>query len=113
MTHYYNLKKAPFEAIRSGEKVYELRLYDEKRKLLSVGDEIVFDCGDYEETLRVRVKKLHIFGSFEELYKVLPLEKCGYKKEELAAASYKDMEEYYPRERQENYGVVGIETELI
>ena len=32
MIHYMKLKKDPFEAIRSGEKIYELRLLDVKKK---------------------------------------------------------------------------------
>lgn len=32
MIHYMELKKDPFEDIRSGEKIYELRLFDVKKK---------------------------------------------------------------------------------
>ena len=42
MIHYMKLKKDPFEAIRSGEKIYELRLLDVKRKQIKVDDHIVF-----------------------------------------------------------------------
>jgi ASC-1-like (ASCH) protein len=63
---------------------------------------------------RRRVKLfLSVFPSFNELYKVLPLEQCGYLPEELAGASAADMEIYYSPTQQRQYGVVGIEIALI
>ena len=108
------LHARPFSLIASGIKTIELRLLDEKRKLISVGDTLVFkhtqdDC----KTLSCIVKNLHIFHSFEELYRSLPLDKCGYLSSELATASAKDMEEYYSLEEQSRYGVVGIEIQLL
>jgi hypothetical protein len=47
------------------------------------------------------------------LYQNLPLEKCGYTREEIPFASHKDMEEYYPVERQKQTSVLGIELALI
>lgn len=111
MTHYMNLKKSPFEMIKSGYKTIELRLYDEKRSLINIGDEIIFSCND--ETLSVKVLALHRFNDFTELYKSLDLLKCGYLPKELPTAKAEDMNLYYPPEKQEKYGVVGIEIEKI
>lgn len=111
MTHYMNLKKQPFEMIKSGYKTIELRLFDEKRALININDEIIFNCEN--ETLTVKVLALHRFNDFSELYKSLDLLKCGYLPEELASASPDDMNEYYPPEKQAKYGVLGIEIELI
>jgi len=114
MTHYMNLQPRPFAMIACGKKTFELRLYDEKRKLIQPGDLIVFTNTTMpEETLSVKVKKLHIFPSFDELYKSLPLLSCGYLPEELPAASPKDMEAYYSPAQQAQHGVVGIEIEVI
>ena len=77
-----NLNAAPFEMIEQGTKTIELRLWDEKRSLIKVGDEILFvHTKDSTRTLRTRVKALHLFSSFEELYRTLPLTKCGYTEE--------------------------------
>ena len=114
MTHYMNLQPKPFFMIACKKKIFELRLYDEKRKLLAPNDLIIFsNTKSPEETLTVRVKKLHIFPSFDDLYKSLPLELCGYLPNELISASPKDMEEYYTPALQAQYGVVGIEIEVI
>lgn len=40
--HVMNLTPAPMQEIRTGNKTIELRLNDEKRKQISVGDTIKF-----------------------------------------------------------------------
>lgn len=108
-THKMKLKTHPFEMIKSGQKTIELRLLDEKRRLIKVGDTIEFSNRESGETVTKTVKKLHYFDSFEELYKSLPLLKCGYTDADVKTAKYTDMEEYYSKEEQDRYGVVGIE----
>ncbi len=114
MTHYMNLKPCPFKMIASRAKTIELRLNDEKRQQIKVGDAIIFtETTDSNKQITAEVVKLHTFQSFEKLYESLPLDKCGYLPEELPTASYKDMEEYYSAEKQAQYGVLGIEIRVI
>lgn len=113
MKHKMKLCSQPFNMIRSSQKTYELRLYDEKRQRVQVNDEIEFSCLDRNENpFVVRVIALHLFKNFEELYATLPLLKCGYTKETIDAASPEDMNQYYSVEEQTQYGVVGIEVKL-
>ena len=107
--HDMKLHRAPFEMIRSGEKTIELRLYDEKRQKIKEGDVITFTNTYGGEQIRATVKRLHVFNNFDELYKALPLLQCGYTREDVDSASPSDMEEYYSKEEQNKYGVVGIE----
>ncbi|MBP3382039.1 MAG: 23S rRNA (uracil(1939)-C(5))-methyltransferase RlmD, partial [Clostridia bacterium] len=93
--HAMKLFSAPYEMIKSGEKTIELRLYDEKRQQIKVGDAITFTNTANGEKLTATVKNLHRFNSFEELYKSLPLLQCGYTVENIDAASPRDMEQYY------------------
>ena len=112
--HIMNLTLSPFQMIREGKKTIELRLYDEKRKSISVGDTITFvNTKDASETLNVRVVELFVFDFFAELYKKLPLSECGYTKDDIDSACPDDMEEYYSKEKQEQYGVVGIKISLV
>ena len=114
MTHHMNLNPQPFSMIANGTKTIELRLLDEKRSLISVGDTLIFtNTADNIRTLTCKVKALHRFANFAELYRSLPLDKCGYLPKELAAAAPEDMQAYYSSEKQKQYGVVGIELELI
>ena len=114
MKHQMKLQDAPFEMIEKGIKTIELRLLDEKRRLIQVGDKIEFvHVKNAARVLNSRVIALHVFASYEELYANLPLLKCGYTKEDIHTARPSDMDVYYTKEKQKKYGVVGIEIELI
>lgn len=112
MTHCMKLCPAPFEKIKSGKKCIELRLYDEKRRKISVGDKIVFTQTASGEKLTAQVIAIYKYDSFKELYSALPLDKCGYSSEELQNVSYADMYAYYTVEEEKKYGAVGIELKL-
>ena len=112
MTHSMQLQPSPFEMIKDGTKTIELRLFDEKRQKIRTGDTISFTNTETQEVLNVRVLELMVFDSFETLYRRLPLLECGYTKEEIDTASPEDMDIYYPKELQQEYGVVGIRIAL-
>lgn len=113
MKHYMNLFGEPFEMIRSGKKTIELRLNDEKRKAISIGDTIVFtNIEDNGRKIFSTVTALHKFKNFSELYNNLPLLKCGYTKEDIDNAKPDDMYVYYSKELEEKYGALGIELSV-
>ena len=105
----YNIKlnNEPFNLIKNGTKTVELRLNDEKRKLLNIGDEIEFTNRDTNEKLSVDIINLYKYPSFKELYKHFNKIELGYAADEPAES--KDMEAYYSKEEQDKYGVLGIE----
>ena len=108
-----NLTPSPMQKIKDGKKTIELRLYDEKRKLISVGDTIKFiNTENSNDTLCVKVIGLFVFTSFAELYDNLPLLKCGYNEDDINIAQHDDMEKYYSKEKQNQFGVIGIEIAL-
>lgn len=107
MIHEMRLDPAPFAAIARGTKTIEMRLYDEKRRRIAVGDEILFLERGTAAVLRTTVAALHIFPSFSELYAAFPKEALGYAEDETAHPS--DMEKYYSLDEQRTHGVVGIE----
>ena len=106
------LNPAPFDMIRLGLKTVELRLYDEKRRQIKAGDLIEFTSTATGETLLCDVLSLHLFKSFAQLYRALPLTRCGYTEDDVGSASPDDMNAYYSPEEQEKYGVVGIEIKI-
>lgn len=111
MLHQMKLRTLPFEKIKNGSKTIELRLNDEKRQKVKIGDFIEFSCLDEpKQKIQTRVTALHHFSSFEELYTALPKKKLGYTPAETPNSDH--MDEYYPREKQEQYGVLGIELYL-
>lgn len=114
MRFQMKLRPQPFDSIQSGQKTFELRLYDEKRQKIKVNDEIEFSCEEGgRQPFLARVTGIHVFRNFTELYAALPLLQCGYIEENVAKASPDDMNAYYSAEEQAKYGVVGIEIKLI
>lgn len=111
MKHEMKLNNEPFECIKNGTKTIELRLNDEKRKQLIVGDYIEFTNRVTNEKLLVEVIDLFKYNSFEELYKHFNKIEMGYSINE--EANPKDMENYYSKEEQEKYGVLGIKIKKL
>lgn len=109
MLHYMNLQDKPFKMIDKGIKKIEMRLYDEKRRKISIGDVIEFSNGN--NVIRAKVINLHRFNNFKELYANFSKDLLGYMEDETADSV--DMEKYYSVTEIENYGVIGIEIEKI
>lgn len=103
-TKYYQL-------LKRGIKTIELRLFDEKRQQIKVGDEIQFsDLSNSNDTFKAVVLQLHHANSFGELCQIIPLYKTGFSKtDELLTC----LQEFYPPEKQQKYGVLGIEVKKI
>lgn len=113
MTHCMNLELSAFLKIANGSKTIELRLNDKKRQKINIGDRIELRCGEINSVIFAEVIKLHKFSDLEQLYKALPLEKCGYSKDDLKTAHYTDMEKYYTKSQIKKYGALGIELSKI
>lgn len=111
MIHEMRLHDGPFKLIKAGTKTIELRLFDEKRKEIQVGDKIEFTSRTTGEKQLTKVIAMHIYSSFADLYKEYDKVSLGYAADEEAKPE--DMELYYSKEEQEKYGVVGIEIELV
>lgn len=99
MNHEMKLNPHPFAQIKAGEKTVELRLNDEKRRLVRVGDTITFTEIGTGEKLTVAVTALHPFESFAELFEALGTDLCG---------GSVDMDAYYSLADQRKWGVLGI-----
>ena len=57
--------------------------------------------------------EVYHFDNFAQLYKSLPLLKCGYTEDDVCFANPDDMNVYYPPDKQMKYGVIGIEIMLV
>ena len=105
MLHTMKLNPKPFAQIQQGTKTVEIRLYDEKRRLLKVGDRIIFIRADDEsQSLETEVVRLDVFKTFKELF--LAYDPVVYGSE--SADEWVDMYKYYTKEDEEEFGVVGV-----
>ncbi len=110
MKHEMKLNNGPFNKIKNGTKTVELRLNDEKRQLLNINDNIEFTNRETSEKILITIKDLHKYPNFQELYKHFDKISIGYEENEVS--NYKDMEQYYSEEEQNEFGVLGIEIEV-
>ena len=109
MTHKMKLVDFAFRAIKNGEKDIEVRLNDEKRQLINIGDVIEFHHIDTDEIIRVRVVNLYKYDSFKELFEAFEHERFGLKESDNANI----MNSFYSPEEQEKYGALGIEIKKV
>lgn len=111
MIHEMRLNNEPFNKIKEGTKTVELRLLDEKRKALRVGDKIIFTNRANNEKIDVLVTNLFKADSFEPIYEKYSKVVMGYNEEDDAKPE--DMEEYYSKEEIKKYGCIAIEIEKV
>ncbi|MDD3190154.1 MAG: hypothetical protein PHI66_00445 [Candidatus Pacebacteria bacterium] len=107
------LQSGPFERMKSGKKTLELRLYDEKRQIIMLGDEIEFsELPDLENKIKTRVVGLFRYDTFTEMLSDLPTGLLGYEESDrkyLETCMY----EVYTKEQEAEYGVLGIRIKLL
>ncbi len=113
MEHILKLQPKYFDYISNGTKRIELRLYDEKRKKINIGDTIIFQKEPkLEIKMKVKVVGLLRYNTFEELledFDIAIMADKSMTKQELLNV----LEEFYTPEKQKQYGVVGIRIEKI
>ncbi len=111
IVHKMHLQNEPFNAIKDKKKTVELRLFDDKRKEIQIGDQILFiNLLNPKLTLLVDVIGLCVYSSFEKLYAYYDKVALGYNENE--PADYKDMYQYYKEDEIKEYGVLAIEMKL-
>lgn len=108
------LKTSPFNMIKNGQKTIELRLFDEKRELIHLGDVIEFsELENLDNKIRVKVVGLSRFPSFEELLTHLDPKLCGWEDTTNISDMTEQMRQYYTKEEEQKYGVIGIHIKLV
>ena len=83
-----------------------MRLYDEKRSNIKIGDILDFTDLESKENMKCEVIDIKLYPSFKELYKDNDKSLLGYGINETASPD--DMLLYYPKERQEKYQAMAI-----
>lgn len=103
----------PFQSIKEGKKVYEVRLNDEKRRKLHIGDTIEFiRVPENDEALQVEVIGIRKYDTFQEMYEDIPfhLFDCeGWTMDEMIDGTY----EIYTKEQEKQWGTLAIQIQKI
>jgi len=106
--HNMKLEQKPyFDLVQNGSKTIELRLWDEKRRQIKPGDEIIFRDG--ERVLTVTVTGLIVAETFADLLKIIDVTKTGIPTADQALTV---MNSVYDIDKQKQNAVVGIMIKL-
>ncbi len=111
-THIMHLAREPYEAVLEGRKRVEVRLYDEKRKRVRLGDMVIFRPLEGDGEVCVRVTGLLRFRSFKELFEVVSGQVL-ISGELPVDEKVRRMRKYYTVEEEERHGVLGIAFEVV
>ena len=109
MIHKMSLQDKYFDFIKNGTKRIELRLNDEKRRQIKIGDLIEFS--NKKDKFTAKVVGLLKYQDFKALFNDFEIEILADKtmtKQELLDV----LSEFYTPEKQEKFGVLGIRVEL-
>ena len=108
MNHKMRLRAKYFDNILNGTKRIEIRLNDEKRRLIKIGDTITFyKMPEEKESITVKVVDLLHYKSFKDLlndYDISIVADENDTKDNLL----KILGEFYSKEEENKYGVLGI-----
>ena len=109
-SHQLQLATVPFDAITSGVKTVESRLYDEKRQTIQIGDTVIFtNRENTNQTVSVKVIGLLRYETFHDLFSHNDPAKFGGESVEWLE---NQINEFYSVEQQKQDGVIGIEFVL-
>lgn len=106
MIYRMKLQNEPFKQIKKGTKKIEIRLNDEKRKVFKINDYIEFTNISTLEIMFVKITNLYNFENFEELFN-------HFDNSTLGGGTYEEMYDYYSKEEENKYGVLGIEIKVL
>lgn len=108
MEHELKLQPRYYEYILNGSKDIEIRLYDEKRQKINLGDIIIFKKEpELNESFKVKVVGLLRYENFDSLFNDFTIDRLADRsmsKSELL----EELEKFYTKEKQKEYGVLGI-----
>ena len=112
MTKYeMRVQSKYFNLLKNGKKTIELRLLDEKRQMIAVGDVIKFmESENLSDSFEAKVVALHLAENFEKLGAKIDFRQAGF---DTLQNMIEIMKVFYPLDSQQKYGVVGIEIQRI
>ncbi|WP_226673499.1 ASCH domain-containing protein [Rossellomorea aquimaris] len=108
MIHQMGLYGEYFQSIQEGKKKVEVRLHDEKRRKIQVGDTIEFiKLPEQNETLQATVTRLKSYDTFQSMYEDIPFEDLdciGWTMKEMLDGTY----DIYTPEQENEWGTLAI-----
>ena len=111
--HEMLIKPEFFDKVATGEKIYEVRTNDDRRKAMKVGDFIVIiKEPELTDWVAVEIVDKLEYPNFTTLYDTLPKKEVGFEgqtTEEIVS----ELRRFYTLEQEEATGVVAIKQQVV
>lgn len=109
-THQMKLRVPYFEKMAEGTKTIEVRLYDDKRRLIKLGDLIEFSKADNEsQKIKIEVVGLLSYKTFKDLVDDFPPEIFGATDKMTLLEA---LASFYSCDDEKKFGVLGIRVRI-
>ena len=109
----FEMKLQPKYCIKlaEGTKTIEVRLFDDKRRQIKIGDIIEFQSADDQKNkIKTEVIGLLNYKTFSDLFSDIPSDYFG---EENKETLLQIISKFYSKELEEKYTVLGIKIKLV
>lgn len=114
MNHEMKVDPDPFNRIKMGTKVIEVRLFDDKRKKINIGDTITFfRLPDLDRSIKTKVIGLSRFDDFETLFSVFGPKYFNHNKDLSIKEQVLGMRGAYSEEKEKQFKVLGIHIKCL
>ena len=111
--HEMLIKPEFFDDVVNGDKIYEVRTNDERRKAMNIGDiMIIIKEPELTDWVAVKIVDKLEFKNFTELYDTLPKKEVGFEgrtTEEIVS----ELRRFYTEEQENTIGVVAIKQQVV
>ncbi len=113
MQHTMKLQSKYFYKVKEKTKTYEVRLCDEKRQQINLGDTILFqNQSNLDEQFTTKVVDIIRFNTFEEMAKTLDFVSIGFENSSMVEV-VETYHSFYSQEDEKKYGVVSFKLEVL
>lgn len=113
MEYKMGLQEKYYNNMKYGSKKIEMRINDEKRRNLKIGDTIYFMLEpERAKQLETRIIGLTVYKDFDDALNNIPIESLS-DKNDSKEEYLNDLNKFYSKEEQEKYGVLAIEIEVV
>lgn len=113
MEYKMGLQEKYYNNMKYGSKKIEMRINDDKRRMLNIGDTIYFMLEpDRKKKLETKIIGLTVYKDFNDALNNIPIEFLS-DKNDSQEVYLNDLNKFYSKEEQEEYGVLAIEIEVI
>ncbi|MDP5274946.1 ASCH domain-containing protein [Chengkuizengella axinellae] len=113
MIHKMGLFEEYYTSVKEGKKIVEVRLNDEKRRRIKLGDKIKFiKLPEENEIIYVEVLELIKYDTFKAMYEDIPFQQfdCeGWRMEDMLKGTY----QIYTSEQENKWGTLAIKMKVL